>query len=211
MMVRSPMHQVLWLVRHGETDWNAKRRVQGHSDEARLTERGEHQVRGVASLLTGEDIEAVYTSDLGRARHSAEIIAAEVGAPVHVDARLRERSFGELEGSPDGLLLPVHTGIDQGRIVDVGARVPGGESIEELAERCAEFFRWLRSRDHTSDVVVVAHGGSVRMLQAAADGRDPAGLTWSPVANASVTRLDLPAPDAPASVIRAGPKPAATV
>src|SRR5205807_6477394 len=85
----------LLLVRHGETDWNRDGRWQGHSD-TRLNERGREQARELAGQIDGVDV--IYSSDLARARETAEILAAELGIEVHVDQRLRERGFGAWEG-----------------------------------------------------------------------------------------------------------------
>ena len=82
MIVRAPRQQVLWLVRHGETDWNRMGWVQGHLDSPRLTRRGRAQARRVASLLVTKDVGAVYSSDLRRARSTADIIGRTLGLPV---------------------------------------------------------------------------------------------------------------------------------
>ena len=87
----------LILVRHGETDWNRDGRWQGHADRS-LNDRGREQSRALADALAGEDVAAVYASDLSRARETAEIVAARLGRPVGVDARLREVDVGGWSG-----------------------------------------------------------------------------------------------------------------
>ena len=86
----------LLLVRHGETDWNRDGRWQGGSDTS-LNDLGREQACSLAAELDG-DIAAVYSSDLARARETAEIVAETLGLEVQVDARLRERGFGSWEG-----------------------------------------------------------------------------------------------------------------
>src|SRR6266516_6109962 len=86
----------LLLVRHGETDWNRDSRWQGGSD-TRLNDLGREQGRTLAEQLDG-DIDVVYSSDLARARETAEIVAAKLGLEVRLDPRLRERGFGSWEG-----------------------------------------------------------------------------------------------------------------
>jgi broad specificity phosphatase PhoE len=85
----------LLLVRHGETDWNRDGRWQGQSDTP-LNEVGRQQAVRVAEELDGIDV--VYSSDLARARETAEIVAERLGLDVELDERLRERSFGAWEG-----------------------------------------------------------------------------------------------------------------
>jgi broad specificity phosphatase PhoE len=86
----------LLLVRHGETDWNRDGRWQGGSD-TRLNDLGREQARALAEQLDG-DIDVLYSSDLARARETAEIVAAKLGLEVRLDPRLRERGFGSWEG-----------------------------------------------------------------------------------------------------------------
>ncbi len=79
----------LLLVRHGETDWNADGRLQGQTDRP-LSGFGREQARRLADELAAEDFEAIYSSDLARARETAEIVGARVGLPDMLDRRLRE-------------------------------------------------------------------------------------------------------------------------
>jgi broad specificity phosphatase PhoE len=146
----------------------------------------------VASLLAGKDVGAVYSSDLRRARRTADVIAEHIGCEVRTDSRLRERSFGVLEGMPLAELPPEVTGICRGRIADVDAHAAGGESLGDLAARCTDFVTWLEAEEDGCDLVVVAHGDSVRLLRAAIAGIDPSGMGWGSVANASIHRLVLP-------------------
>src|SRR5581483_11305534 len=87
----------LLLVRHGETDWNAERRWQGHADVP-LNARGREQARALAEELAGESIDAIYSSDLSRAQDTADIVGARLDVPVVVDPDLREIDVGPVEG-----------------------------------------------------------------------------------------------------------------
>ncbi len=109
----------LLLVRHGETDWNRDGRWQGGSDTS-LNDVGREQARALADELDG-NISTVYSSDLARARETAEIVVANIGLPVQIDPRLRERGFGSWEGeevlviSHGGSIRVIHalsTGVD---------------------------------------------------------------------------------------------------
>src|SRR5919204_5528893 len=87
----------LLLVRHGETDWNVQQRWQGHQDPP-LNALGREQARALAEALAGEGIDAVYTSDLRRARETAEIVAARLGVEVRPLPDLREIDVGTWSG-----------------------------------------------------------------------------------------------------------------
>ena len=86
----------VYLVRHGETQWNAERRIQGHSDSP-LTEKGEQQAWQVAERAKALGITHIIASDLGRTRRTAEIIAELCGCDITLDSRLRELDMGVLE------------------------------------------------------------------------------------------------------------------
>lgn len=88
---------ILYLMRHGQTDWNAEEKVQGWNDTP-LNETGAEQARAAAGKLGGEKIETIYASDLKRARKSADIVSGILDLPVHYTKRLREMNFGKAEG-----------------------------------------------------------------------------------------------------------------
>lgn len=87
----------IYAFRHGQTDWNLVRRFQGHTD-IKLNEEGLRQATALAPRFAKIPIEAVLSSDLSRAARTAEIVAAHHGLPLILDARLREASFGKVEG-----------------------------------------------------------------------------------------------------------------
>lgn len=125
----------VYLVRHGETVWNAERRIQGQSDSP-LTEKGEQQAWQVGERVKHLGITHIIASDLGRTRRTAEIIADACGCSVTLDPRLRELNMGVLEKRPlDGLTAEE----EQWRATLVngteGGRIPEGESMTEMATR----------------------------------------------------------------------------
>ena len=194
----------LWLVRHGESTWNIAGLAQGHNDEAELTERGLRQAAEAAGQFRGRPVRAIYASDLRRAQQTAAAFAAVLGLPVHADARLRERSLGVLEGTAHKTIGPSATGLADGLVIDPDTRPPAGESVRDLYLRAAAFcddlaaglrvgpFPALTSAgpaDPAGDVLVIAHGGTVRVLDAYARGIPVDQMTWRPVGNATIVRI----------------------
>ena len=188
--------QTIWLVRHGESTWNVLGLVQGHADDAVLTRQGRRQAQLLTHRLGGRTIDAVHSSDLSRAQETAEILAHSLGLQVQPHTALRERGLGIREGSPVSSLSPEDTGIDGDRVVDTEARPVGGESLEDLYQRAAGFVDWLQHRPHHADTVVVAHGGTVRMIRAYCAGRSVHDITWDTVPNGSLWRVRVPSDDA---------------
>jgi broad specificity phosphatase PhoE len=145
----------LLLVRHGETDWNAEGRLQGQIDRP-LSDFGRRQARQLGETLEGEELEAIYSSDLARARETAEIVAERLGLPVELDSDLREKDWGTWEG-----LTPV----ERDRVEFVG------ESTQAHQERTLRALTRISARHPGGGtVLVVTHGGSMRRVQTAALG-----------------------------------------
>ena len=208
--------QTLWLARHGESTWNTQGLAQGHNDQAELTARGQRQAAEMAERFAGLPVRAIYASDLRRAQQTAAPLAAASGVPVVLDVRLRERSLGTLEGTPAVGNGPSVTGLDleAGLLVDPDTRPDGGESVRDLYRRAAAFCEELLRGDdpphtppahgelrapHTpsreaydppvppaGDIVVVAHGGTLRVLSAYLSGVPVEEMDWAPLANATV-------------------------
>ncbi len=145
----------LLLVRHGETDWNAEGRLQGHTDRP-LNDHGRRQAKELADRLAGEEaVDAIYASDLSRATETAEIVGERLGLPVVVDPDLREKHWGNWEGL---------TGDERAAIDFVG------ESTHAHRERVLRAVRRIVERHPGQRIVVVTHGGSLRRIQAALKG-----------------------------------------
>ncbi|MFT4156641.1 MAG: histidine phosphatase family protein [Microbacterium sp.] len=150
------------LVRHGQTDWNLARRIQGTTDIP-LNDTGRADARRAAAELAGTVHHAIYSSPLLRARETAEIIADTLGlrAPRLVDG-IREREFGEGEG----MLVPDYLE----KYGDWHAPVPGAETLEQVGARALAALHRIvgesrrRSAPVAESVIVVAHGGVIRSL-----------------------------------------------
>jgi broad specificity phosphatase PhoE len=185
----------LWLVRHGESTWNVAGLAQGHNDEAELTQRGLRQAAEAAAQFGYRPVRAIYASDLRRAQQTAAAFAAVLGLPVRADARLRERSLGVLEGAAHKAIGPSATGLADGLVVDPDTRPAGGESVRDLYLRAAAFCDDLAASlregggTPSGDVLVIAHGGTVRVLDAYARGVPVDQMAWRPVDNATIVRI----------------------
>jgi broad specificity phosphatase PhoE len=145
---------VLLLVRHGETDWNAEGRLQGQTDTP-LNDFGRTQARALAEELVEEGLDAVYASDLARARETAEIIGGRIGLPVVLRTDLREKDWGTWEGL---------TSAERDRVEFAG------ETTGAHRERTLRALREIADLHPEGRVLVVTHGGSVRRAQTAALG-----------------------------------------
>ncbi len=179
----------LLLVRHGETDWNRDRRFQGHADPP-LNEMGREQAHALAAELAGERIELVYTSDLCRARETAEIVAASLGADLVALRDLREIDVGEWEG----LTWPeIEERYPEGARAwhEQGFGWEAGETYDELGERVVAALRRIAADHPEQRVLVVGHGGTIRATRAFLEGLSvPESRSRSrPIGNCEVFRV----------------------
>ena len=162
----------IWLVRHGETEWNATRRAQGQADVP-LNDLGRLQAQEAAAQLDGVNLAGVYSSDLSRAVDTAEPIARSQGLEVVTDPAFREIDQGEWEG----------LALDEIRSrwpelwgpARHYAQRPGGESPEQVQKRALEGMARVVERHPREVVAVVSHGGTIRWIVAHALGYDMEG------------------------------------
>lgn len=177
-------------IRHGETAWNVDTRIQGHLDIP-LNDTGRRQAERLARALAARDeIHAIYSSDLQRAFHTAQAIAAATGAPLTAHRGLRERGFGIFEGK-------TYVEIEQAwpeESLHWRRRTPhwapqGGESLLQVRERITHTLHELAAQHPGQQIVLVAHGGVMDQLYRAATGQDlQAPRTWE-LGNTAVNRL----------------------
>jgi probable phosphoglycerate mutase len=151
------------LIRHGETAWNAERRLQGHLDIP-LNAEGERQARLLAETLALEPIDLLVSSDLGRARQTAQAVAALRGMPLQIEPGLRERCYGGFEGllyTEIEQRFPAEFAAWQGRDID-GILPDGknrGESFRQFYARATEAILGLARKNPGRTLALVAHGG----------------------------------------------------
>jgi 2,3-bisphosphoglycerate-dependent phosphoglycerate mutase len=193
-VIRQSNCSTVWLVRHGESTWNALGLVQGHANEPTLTNKGRLQSLEAADTLRGHPIAAVYASDLERARQTASYIAPSFDLPILLDDALRERCFGQYEGRPLHSLRQADSGIEGEHVTDATARPDGGESLNDLYQRAWSFMDWLRSQPLDGEAIVVTHGGMVRAIRACCAGYSMSECPWDAVPNGSVWPVKLGPP-----------------
>jgi broad specificity phosphatase PhoE len=175
-------------VRHGETEWNERRIIQGHTNSS-LNETGREQARALAESLRELGFDHIVTSDLDRAKETAFIIGEVLELRPESDVLLRERSFGEYEGRPTDDLSSDLTGIEENVYVNPDARPPGGESFRDVVARAQRFLQRADDEWPTARLLVVTHGGMVQALRAATARRPLEGTLWFRVGNCTTWTL----------------------
>ncbi|OIT39567.1 phosphoglycerate mutase-like protein 4 [Nicotiana attenuata] len=179
------------VIRHGETEWNADGRIQGHLD-VELNDSGRQQAMAVAARLSREPrISAIYSSDLKRAHETAETIARSCGGlEVIKDPDLRERHLGDLQGISLREAAQSQPMAYKAFLSDRSDQVipGGGESLDQLYQRCTSCLQRIAKKHRGKRVVVVSHGGAIRALHRRAS---PHRRSKSKIWNTSVGILHL--------------------
>ena len=157
----------LYVIRHGQTDWNINRLIQGQTDIA-LNEAGFRQAEDARKALSGVSLDVVFTSPLVRARRTAEIICRDRDLPVFVDDRLQERSYGELEGT-DREAFPYNELWEYDRnliLRDV-------EPVKLFFQRVYSFLDEISLKYLDKNVLLVTHTGVLKAVECYANGMLP--------------------------------------
>jgi probable phosphoglycerate mutase len=189
-------HTKILLIRHGETAWNAVRRLQGHIDIP-LNQEGERQALALGRALAAEKLDAVVSSDLQRAMQTAQAVAAHHRyLTPSTDAQLRERAYGVFEGMLYQDIqdeYPADFTLWQAR--DIDAIMPHGErmaeSFRQFYERVIAALTQIAAHHAGQTVAVVAHGGVLECAYRAARGIQLDSPRDFQVKNASINRFDV--------------------
>lgn len=181
------------LIRHGETDWNVEKRLQGHLDIP-LNAEGERQAAALGLALAQEPLDLIFASDLQRAAQTAQAIAAPRGMTIQIDADLRERCYGAFEGLryvdiseryPDGYAA--------WRARDIDARYPMGrahaETLREFSQRTIGAITRLAALHRHKKIAIVTHGGVLECAYRLANGVGLLPPRDFDIFNASINRL----------------------
>ncbi len=179
----------IFALRHGQTAWNADGRLQGHLDIP-LDATGRWQAERLAQALAGEDLAAIYSSDLQRALATAQALAGTTGAAITTDRQLRERGFGWFEGyayADIQRLWPEEA--ERWRRREPEFEPGGGESLVDFSRRCVTAVAAWAEKHPGQAIAVVAHGGVLDCLYRAATRQAlEAPRSWQ-MGNAAVNRL----------------------
>ncbi len=175
-----------FFVRHGETDWNKEKKMQGQADIP-LNEKGREQAREATKMFVNQPIDVIFTSDLLRARETAEILAEATGAEVVIDVRFRERHYGQAEGMDREAALAAYPDLFQ----------YNGTSAENESYQAAEERIWTAVSEHLvkhrhKNILVVTHGSILRTFLRRIKNVDPDSLSTIPlISNAQALQLDI--------------------
>lgn len=177
----------VYLIRHGESDWNVARRWQGFAPTG-LNDAGRRQAQALADFLRGQPIHAVYSSDLPRALETARILGAALGVTPQVDTRWREINVGVFQGLTTAEAEQHYPAeLAAWRADRPDYRVPNGESRRELQDRAAAAWQDVTAGAGGGAAAVVSHGGTIRLLLHRLFG--PEVFDGRPLPNTSITTL----------------------
>lgn len=181
--------QRVWLIRHGQTDWNVQHRWQGHAPTS-LNATGHEQARALGLHLRDQPIGAVYTSDLPRTLQTAQTIAAYHNLEPILAPAFREMNVGVFQALfPDELAELYPAELAAWRSDDMDYAPPSGESRNAVRQRAAEAFHTVTADDEHDEIAIVTHGGTIRLLLPAICAGDPQVEGKLPVPNTSYTLL----------------------
>jgi broad specificity phosphatase PhoE len=178
------------FIRHGETDWNRERRIQGSTDVP-LNDRGRAQALELAESLADRPIGAIWSSDLRRALDTARPLAERLGLEVRQTPALRERSFGVIEGRTDAEVAAELGHARETFWLDADARHDGGESRREVYDRVARFLDELLADPPAEEIALVSSGGAIRVGTAYLERTAVDAIVWGSYGNCSVTTVEV--------------------
>lgn len=182
MDIHSSTH--IYLIRHGETDWNVGRRIQGHSDIP-LNQAGREQALCLAERLQHIPIDRICVSDLQRAVETARPLATRLGLPIHCFREFRERHYGEWEGKHyeevQAEIPDVNTWTEQNRRYNI-------ETFLSMQQRGMSCLQSILEENTAKHLAVISHGGMLNaLLHYMSSGKYGTGKTkWANTALAHV-------------------------
>lgn len=180
-----------WLIRHGETDWNAQRRLQGWIDIP-LNPKGVRQAEQLALALhpPGFDVnvDVIISSDLSRAAETARIASGHLGKPVETYASLRERNYGIYEGQDWAKLEEIGV---QAALRSADAPITNGETLQEFNTRIRQAFEHIATLHAGQKILVFSHGGVIDMAWRLCDQQTLEAPRPGPILNTSINEFSI--------------------
>jgi probable phosphoglycerate mutase len=178
------------MIRHGETAWNAERRMQGQIDVP-LNANGHRQAQAMAEAVAHESFAAIYSSSLSRARETAEAAAQRLHLPVLLRAELRERNYGIFQTNTATALAEKHPEAYVKHVTrDPDYDYEGGESLRLFANRVEAGLKALAAQHPDQQLLVVTHGGVLDIVYRLATGRGLSTPRDFSIPNAALNWLD---------------------
>lgn len=156
----------IYYVRHGQTDWNLERKMQGGQTEKELNETGIKQAEETRDKLSNIKYDLVICSPMNRAKHTARIITEGKDVKIIEDERIRERKLGELEGHP--ITPECEKEIWNYKL---NTEIKNGESLEIFENRVIDFINDIRKKYKDKTILIVAHGGVAKIFKSFLYGR----------------------------------------
>ena len=158
------MANTFYIVRHGQTNWNILGKTQGHGNSD-LTKQGENQAHELAQAMVDYPIDYIYSSDLGRALQTAQIVGDKIGVKVEQTSSLREMGFGVWEGLLIEEIKKDHadtytTWRDEPHLVNI----EGGETLHIIKERVDNFINEINEKYDNKHILLVSHSVTVRVM-----------------------------------------------
>ena len=152
------------LIRHGETEWNSQQRMQGHSNSD-LSSVGQAQIQALGQWMKNVPFDHIYSSDSLRAKQTAEAITQFSGHKLKIDLRLREKNLGVFEGLTSEEARERHPEVFR-LFKTAGSKyvIDEGESTQQLQDRALEIVDEIRIKHPEERVLLVTHGGFIRVV-----------------------------------------------
>ena len=152
------------LIRHGETEWNSQQRMQGHSNSD-LSSVGQAQIQALGQWMKNVPFDLIYSSDSLRAKQTAEAITQFSGHELKIDLRLREKNLGVFEGLTSEEARERHPEVFR-LFKTAGSKyvIDEGESTQQLQDRALEIVNEIRIKHPEERVLLVTHGGFIRVV-----------------------------------------------
>ena len=149
----------IYYIRHGQTDWNIERKMQGGESEKDLNETGIEQAKQAREKIKELNYDMIIRSPMKRVEQTTNIINEKKDVPIIIEERIRERKLGELEGH-------VVTDELENNIWDyeLNYNINGGENIRDFEKRILEFIQEIKQKYKDKTILVVAHGGVAKLL-----------------------------------------------